>query len=1029
MTVTDANGCTATSAITIAQPPVLTATANANPATCNGAADGSVSVSAGGGSPNYSYAWTPGGAIVSNPTGLTAGSYSVTVTDANGCTITTSATITQPTLLTTSINSSPALCNGAANGSAQVTPAGGTPNYSYTWFPSGGSAASATGLSAGSYSVTVTDANGCSASTSIAVTEPTPITLGSSTTPATCGSNNGSVTVNASGGAGAFTYSWSPSGGSGSTASGLGAGPYTATVTDANGCTSSITATVSNLGGPAVGASVTANVSCNGGTNGTALATVASGNGPYSYSWSPSGGTAATATNLSAGNYSVAITDVNGCTSVANIAVTEPTALAAQASSNNTSCNGSANGSVSVNVAGGSPGYSYLWMPGNAIVANPGGLTAGSYTVTVTDANGCTTTANATVGQPPVLSASTSSVPALCNGAASGSAAVTASGGTPTFTYSWFPSGGAAANESNLSAGSYTVTVTDANGCTTSSTVAVTEPTAINLTSTTSPATCGSLNGSASVTAAGGASPYTYSWSPSGGTAGTASNIGAGAYTVTVSDAHSCTSTATASVSSLGGPTVSAVTNADVSCFGGSNGSAAATASNGTGPFTYAWAPTGGNAATASNLSAGTYSVSVTDARTSVASATVSEPIAITAQATSNSASCNGSADGSAGVNVAGGSPNYSYNWMPGNSTSMNPSGLAAGNYTVTVTDANGCTTTAATTVSQPAAISATVSPAAAHCNGSSDGSAQVTASGGTPGYTYNWFPSGGAGAIALNLSAGNYSVTVTDANGCTHSASTTVNQPAAINLVTSSSPATCGSANGTAGVTVSGGASPYSYAWTPAGGTGMNASGLAAGSYSVQVTDANGCTSSAAANVSNTGGPTIIASVVNNVSCNGGSNGNASVAVSSGTGPFNYQWSPSGGTGTNASNLPAGNYSVTVIDANGCISSSNVTITEPSILSLQASSTDATCAGYANGSASVQVAGGVGPYSYSWSPGGANTANASNLTAGNYTVTVTDANGCTQNTATTISQPTPLVTSISSTPSNAQVALPELQQ
>ena len=210
------------------------------------------------------------------------------------------------------------------------------------------------------------------------------------------------------------------------------------------------------------------NVSCNGGTNGSASVTPSGGTPGYTYSWSPSGGTAATATGLAAGSYTVTVTDANGCTATRNYLLTQPSAIStATGSQTNVSCNGGTNGSASVSPSGGTPGYTYSWSPSGGTAATATGLAAGSYTVTVTDANGCTATRNYFLTQPSVISTATGSQTNVsCNGGTNGSASVTASGGTPGYSYSWSPSGGTAATATGLAAGSYTVTVTDANGCT-----------------------------------------------------------------------------------------------------------------------------------------------------------------------------------------------------------------------------------------------------------------------------------------------------------------------------------------------------------------------------------------------------------------------------------------------------------------------------------------------------------------------------------------------------------------------------------
>ncbi|MBK9524702.1 MAG: PKD domain-containing protein [Bacteroidetes bacterium] len=1019
--VIDANGCTTTDQVTISEPAALTAISSSSPALCFGNNDGSTGVVAGGGTAPYSYNWVPSGGSSANASNLSAGTYTVTVTDGNGCTQTSSAVVNQPALLTTNLSFTPALCNGSSDGTATAVPAGGTSAYAYSWFPSGGSAANASNLAAGTYSVTITDANGCTTTGSTTVTEPFAIALQTSTTPATCGTSNGTAAVVAIGGSLPYSYSWSPSGGAAANANNLPAGAFTITVTDANGCTQTDVANVSNTGGPTVAANLVQAVSCSGGNDGSANVNVANGTAPFTYSWSPSGGSGATASNLQAGNYTVDVTDVNGCISSDNVTITEPGAIAAQASSTPTLCNGSSDGSASVNVAGGTAPYSYAWSPSGGSAATATNLAAGNYTVTITDANSCTQTATTSVTQPVALNLNTTVTDAACHGSSDGSATVNVTGGTSGFTYTWFPSGGSSATASNLSAGTYTVTVTDANACTASRTANIQEPAAISLQTSSTPATCGTTNGSASVVANGGSSPYSYSWSPGNANTATASNISAGAYTVTVTDANGCTNTSVINVSNTGGPTIAASVTQDASCNGGSDGAATVNVANGTAPFTYSWSPSGGNGANATNLSAGAYSVTVHDANGCVSTdnINISEPAAMNAQTATLPANCAGSATGSASVNVAGGSTPYTYIWTPSGGAASTANGLAAGNYTVTITDANGCTRSASATVTQPTILALGVQATNASCNGLADGTATVNPNGGTPAYSYSWFPSGGSGVTANNLGIGNYSVTVTDANGCTASTSTSIQQPAAIALQTSSTPAACGSFNGSASVVANGGSAPFTYSWSPGNANTATATNLAAAAYTVTVTDANGCTNTAVANVSNTGGPTIAASVTQDVSCFGGNNGTATVNVNNGTAPFTYNWSPSGGTSATANGLPAGTFSVIVHDANGCVSTDNVTILEPNAIAAQSNSTDALCFGTATGGASVNVAGGTSPYTFAWTPSGGNAATANNLAAGNYTVTISDDNGCTSTSSTIVAQPTRLTLGMNVVPAS----------
>lgn len=580
-----------------------------------------------------------------------------------------------------------------------------------------------------------------------------------------------------------------------------------------------------------------------------------------------------------------------------------------------------------------------------------------------------------------------------CNGGNTGTASVTASGGTGAFTYSWAPSGGTASTATGLTQGGYTVTVTDANSCTATHTFTLTEAPAINITTSVTDATCGLSDGSASVSASGGTGTLSYSWAPGGSTNTAITGISAGTYTVTVTDVNSCTASSTAVVDATGGVTLS-VTATPVACNGGNTGAVDLTVLTGTPNYSYSWS----NSASTediSSLTAGTYTVLVTDNNgcTATASASVTEPTALSLNTVVTSVSCNGTSTGAVDLTVSGGTTGYTYSWTNSAATE-DISGLAAGGYTVTVTDANNCTATVSVTVTEPAALTLSGSVTDADCNGNTDGAIQLTVTGGTGSYDYNWSNSAITEDIT-GLTAGTYSVTVTDDNNCTATYSGTVNEPAALTYTMASDNVNCAGANdGTATITVNGGTPGYNYSWSPSGGNGATASGLSPGNYTVLVTDSNGCSVSAGVSITE---PLMLVALISShtdVSCNGGSDGTATVSAGWGTPSYSYSWSPSGGTGPVASGLAPGTYTVTVTDNNGCTASSSVTIAEPAPLSV---TSVVQAEMFPNGgSADITVTGGTPVYSYSWSDG-ATTEDLNSVPGGTYTVTVTDANGCTE--------------------------------
>lgn len=440
--------------------------------------------------------------------------------------------------------------------------------------------------------------------------------------------------------------------------------------------------------------------------------------------------------------------------------------------------------------------------------------------------------------------------------------------------------------------------------------------------------------------------------------------------------------------------------NNHVSCFGGNNGSATASASGGTGPYTFTWQPGNLSGATQNSLSAGTYTVYVSHSGNCIDSATVTitQPSsALNASISSfNNTSCTANT-GSATVSVSGGTSPYTYSWSPSGGNAATANNLGVGTYTVTVTDNNGCQDTAMVnigTINGP--VISNVQQTNVTCFGLSNGSASITVSAGTPPYTYNWSPSGGNAATANGLSAGTYTVTVQDDAGCSATYTFNITQPnvllASVNSIT---PADCGVSNGSASINVSGGTAPYTYSWSPIGGNASSANNLPAGTYIVTVTDDNGCQDTVNIIITTVGGPTINVVTLNNVTCNGGNDGSITVSASGTTPPYSYSWSPTGGNNATASNLNAGTYTVTVTDSLGCVSSQSFTIIQPNPIVPNANITPATC-GNNDGAVILSASGGVGPYSFQLNPGNLNGNNISNLTAGIYNLTVTDSNNCT---------------------------------
>ncbi|MCB0396590.1 MAG: gliding motility-associated C-terminal domain-containing protein [Flavobacteriales bacterium] len=517
----------------------------------------------------------------------------------------------------------------------------------------------------------------------------------------------------------------------------------------------------------------------------------------------------------------------------------------------------------------------------------------------------------------------------------------------------------------------------------------------------------GSL-GDATVSITGANPPYLFSWD-NGETTQNISNLAPGKYCVTVGDASgSCVDSVCVTIDGNSDMVITpSVTQ--VSACGASDGQINVVVAGTGGPFTYLWSPGGQTTTTVSGLSPGIYNVFVTDANgcSSSDQITISNPGTINANLTSIPVSCNGGNDGSISASGSGGTNPYTYQWSPGGLTTQTVGNLSTGYYKVTVTDALGCITTAGINVTEPDTITAAMTSTFTSCYAGNDGTGTVSASGGTPTYTYLWNTTPAqTTATASSLSPGTYSVTVTDANNCTQTAQVTIKQPNAISPeLTNTSTSDCGgNGSGSANVQVSGGTAPFTYLWCN-GQTTQNVSGLAEGICGVTVTDANSCNASANINITFPTNPVTANTTSQDLLCYGGGLGSITVNHLGGRPGYTYAWSPGGYTTQNVNGLPPGTYIVTVTDADGCSDTSMATITQPPALVTTVTPNGTSCVGINDGVATLTVNGGTPGYFYQWDTNSGNqtTQSATGLSPGIYTVRITDSNGCDTVLATTI--------------------------
>lgn len=469
-----------------------------NDVLCYDANTGDISVEVEGGALPLTYTWSPAVSTTDTATGLAGGTYTVTVTDALNRTVSETITIDEPDELLSNYVVTGISCNGADDATITIAPTGGVAPYTILW-STNDTGNTISNLVPGNYTVTITDANFCSITEDVTIIEPAILTAtGTQTDVSLYNGTDGEAVVAMTGGTAPYTYTWTPAVSSTDTASNLAAGTYTVVVTDANGCTTTHMFTITEPIPLMVDTYSQTNVSCNGGSNGTATVDVIGGNAPYTYQWSPSGGTAATATGLATGTYEVEITDSTANTITHTFVITEPDPIIAILShKTDVLCSSTATGSATITVNGGVGPFTYVWSHGvttpNATLNN---LNAGNYVVTVKDVNGCSATTQVTVAiaQPsPIVITNTDTTNVSCFGMNDGALTVAVTGGVAPYTYNW-SNGQSGATIGNLTHGTYTVTVTDANNCTQSQSFSVTQPAFVNPPSVSNQGFCSGQN-------------------------------------------------------------------------------------------------------------------------------------------------------------------------------------------------------------------------------------------------------------------------------------------------------------------------------------------------------------------------------------------------------------------------------------------------------------------------------------------------------------------------------------------------------
>ena len=993
----------------------------ANPL-CFGGSDGYISVSSVGGTLPYSYSWSGDTAVISSDflSNVSDGVYNVIVTDNNNCTDTIlNIALNQPNQMSL-INPTPIVdveCFGASTGQISVEVIGGLGPFNFSSLPNIGSLSTPTlssftvsDVPSGQYQITVTDGNACVFVDTFDIQQNTEIqALFSGITPETCDSDNGEVTVTALGGVPGYAYDWVQSGQSTTTAIFLSGGENKfVKITDSKSCEKEFMVFVPKIAPVAITSVNTVDNLCFGDDLGELEVTASGSAYPFTYTLIGVGDvttsdSTATFTNLFSDSYTISVVDSNGCTDTqSSVFVEENFVITVDVDTSSTtilSCSGDDNGKIFLNIEGGNPfPGDYYWLFVNdpdfsqqIISDSITGLSAGTYNISIQDANGCVQSISHEIFEPDPISVVQVLSPTSCNGGDDGEALLIISGGTSNYTLSsntssitFTPLSADTFMVSGLSEGLYFYDIIDANGCDKlNNSFYISHPSAVevvNISSTLE--SCLGWDATASVSVTGGTTPYTYLWSydidyqqpvqledntlnPTVNDANV-EFLTEGFYYVHVWDFNSCYTVDSIYISKTNTPTLSLLGTVDNLCYGDENGQISLTAAGGT-PF-YEYSLNGGVSwqylSTFSGLEEGFYNATVRDSlgcSDELEDIEILAPLPISVSVDVENVSCVGSSDGLASVVlVSGGTPSssgYSYSWQnengvnlwPGNLSGINSTvnNLLPGTYQLEVEDNNGCTTTySPVIVDEPLDVSVDLSILSSYngmdisCFGFSDGVILANAGGGSGSFTFNWYVSTQSDDIRTNISAGFDTLSL-----------------------------------------------------------------VPQGDYTVVVTDSRGCTNQAEISLTHPDAIDVDFEDVINIRCEGNTDGQATATFSGGLGFGNYSvvWTDSQNNTISlfpeASNLSAGTYYATYTDNNGCVGSDSLTIDYSELFSLTNTNdtTSVSCLGAIDGSFNFNVVGGWSPYTYDWSdPLNQQSATAVGLAPGMwYTNIITDGEGC----------------------------------
>ncbi|MFK7774362.1 MAG: S8 family serine peptidase [Saprospiraceae bacterium] len=937
--------------------PLVLELTNQTNISCNGGNDGTITVQASGGIGSFTYSINGGTAQASNTfIGLPAGTHVVTVNDGSS-TISLDVILTEPDVLLAILNSHNDIsCNGLNDGWAIVDGIGGTNNSGgYTYSIDNGTFTSSNSffnLSSGAHEVKVRDDNDCEGSISIIILEPAELlSFVVSETSIDCnGNNNGAVVIESSGGNSPFTYSF------------------------------------------------------NGGT--------------YSSS--------NTFENLAAGVYEVATLDNNLCEHSFSVTVTEPPVLEMTVETQvDITCFGENDGLIELSGQGGTGDLTYQinnqGFQNNPVFSN---LPQGTHNLEVMDENGCITSSSVEISEPQEIQiALTNQINASCANS-NGAITINVSGGvgTPTINFNGNSVNGNPATFENLGAGVFPISITDENNCVSSSSVEINEDSSVELqiTNTQNILCNGGNNGMIEAQSSGGSGNYTYSLNgTSQGNNNIFTSLPAGTYLIGSTDDLGCMTETTVTITEPIAMAAQVLQQNNVNCFEGNNGSATIQVQGGNGTLEYTLGSTSNTTGEFNNLPAGNYDVIILDENNCTATINfeITQPTEVVAEITNNtSVSCFGANNGSLQVAAAGGVSNFEFTIGTETNTTGIFNNLPPGTYQVAVVDGNNCPTTIEAIIEEPSELTGSISAQqSVDCFGGNTGSISFASNGGAGSVTYTLNGMSNSTGDFSNLSSGIYEVELTDENGCSTAVEFEIDEPLELtaSISTQQSVDCFGENNGSISLNSNGGVGTITYTLNGSSNTTGDFSNLSSGIYTVDLVDENDCATTMEFEIDEPAELTASISTQQSVICFGENTGSVSLNTTGGSGTITYTLNGVSNTTGDFSNLSSGIYEVDLVDENGCATTMEFEVDEPTELNIELESINQVACSGLEGEIEVSANGGTGDYEFSLNNLSNSTGGFTNLSGGIYLVQVTDGNGCTATLEVDINEPNSLSASV----------------